>query len=78
MSTYAILIPLGYTLAPRYNITNAAILGCFYLASGQSFPSPFVTDRIGRNGKYFRLTNYGQIMRSGSSDKVKTKRILCP
>ncbi|GAA6050843.1 hypothetical protein JCM3770_005734 [Rhodotorula araucariae] len=30
----AILVPLSQTLAPRYNITNAAILGCFYLAQG--------------------------------------------
>ncbi|KAL8292498.1 hypothetical protein RQP46_001110 [Phenoliferia psychrophenolica] len=29
-----ILVPLGETLAPRYNITNSAILGCFYLAQG--------------------------------------------
>ncbi|BGP43508.1 hypothetical protein JCM10449v2_007543 [Rhodotorula kratochvilovae] len=34
MSTYTILVPLSQTLAPRYNITNAAILGCFYLAQG--------------------------------------------
>ncbi|KAK4701114.1 hypothetical protein P7C70_g5122, partial [Phenoliferia sp. Uapishka_3] len=34
MSTYTVLVPLGETLAPRYNITNSAILGCFYLAQG--------------------------------------------
>lgn len=34
MSTYTILVPLSQTVAPRYNITNAAILGCFYLAQG--------------------------------------------
>jgi len=30
----AILVPLSSTLAPRYNITNTALLGCFYLAQG--------------------------------------------
>lgn len=34
MSTYTILIPLAFTLAPQYDITNAAILGCLYLAPG--------------------------------------------
>lgn len=34
MSTYTVLVPLSQTLAPRYNITNTAILGCVYLASG--------------------------------------------
>lgn len=34
MSTYTILVPLSQTVAPRYNITNSAILGCFYLAQG--------------------------------------------
>lgn len=34
MSTYAVLVPLSYTVAPRYNITNIALLGCFYLAQG--------------------------------------------
>ncbi|GAA5901028.1 hypothetical protein JCM8208_007597 [Rhodotorula glutinis] len=34
MSTYTILVPLTSTLAPRYNITNSALLGCFYLAQG--------------------------------------------
>ncbi|KAF8590676.1 MFS general substrate transporter [Ramaria rubella] len=34
LSTYAILIPLTYTLGPRFGITNEAILGTFYLAPG--------------------------------------------
>lgn len=34
MSTYSTLVPLSEVLAPRYNITNEAILGCFYLAQG--------------------------------------------
>ncbi|GAA6038819.1 hypothetical protein JCM8097_002911 [Rhodosporidiobolus ruineniae] len=34
MSTYTVLVPLSSTVAPRYNITNAAILGCFYLSQG--------------------------------------------
>ncbi|GAA5862821.1 hypothetical protein JCM3774_006655 [Rhodotorula dairenensis] len=34
MSTYTILVPLSQTVAPRYNIHNSAILGCFYLAQG--------------------------------------------
>ncbi|GAA5972922.1 hypothetical protein JCM11641_004005 [Rhodosporidiobolus odoratus] len=34
MSTYTVLVPLSQTVAPRYNITNAAILGCFYLSQG--------------------------------------------
>jgi hypothetical protein len=34
MSTYTILVPLGETLAPRYGITNGAILGCLYLSTG--------------------------------------------
>lgn len=28
------LVPLSQTVAPRYNITNTALLGCFYLAQG--------------------------------------------
>ncbi|BGP20130.1 hypothetical protein JCM10213_000786 [Rhodosporidiobolus nylandii] len=34
MSTYTVLVPLSQTVAPRYNISNAALLGCFYLAQG--------------------------------------------
>ncbi|GAA5876347.1 hypothetical protein JCM8547_008889 [Rhodosporidiobolus lusitaniae] len=34
MSTYTILVPLSQTIAPRYGIDNAALLGCFYLAQG--------------------------------------------
>ncbi|GAA5915376.1 hypothetical protein JCM6882_000236 [Rhodosporidiobolus microsporus] len=34
MSTYTVLVPLSQTVAPRYNITNTAILGCFYLSQG--------------------------------------------
>ncbi|GAA6017760.1 hypothetical protein JCM10207_000488 [Rhodosporidiobolus poonsookiae] len=34
MSTYTVLVPLSQTVAPRYNITNAALLGCFYLSQG--------------------------------------------
>ncbi|GAA5820951.1 hypothetical protein JCM11251_001893 [Rhodosporidiobolus azoricus] len=30
----AVLVPLSQTVAPRYNISNAAILGCFYLSQG--------------------------------------------
>ncbi|GAA5998827.1 uncharacterized protein JCM10292_005729 [Rhodotorula paludigena] len=33
-NTASILVPLSQTLAPRYDINNAAILGCFYLAQG--------------------------------------------
>ncbi|KAM0790479.1 hypothetical protein ACM66B_003355 [Microbotryomycetes sp. NB124-2] len=43
MSTYTVLVPLSQTVAPRYNITNAAILGLFYLAQGAGnlVASPF-------------------------------------
>ncbi|KZO96755.1 MFS general substrate transporter, partial [Calocera viscosa TUFC12733] len=34
LTTYCILVPLPYTLGPRFNITNAAINGCLYLAQG--------------------------------------------
>ncbi|GAA5847354.1 hypothetical protein JCM9279_000252 [Rhodotorula babjevae] len=34
MSTYTILVPLTRTLGERYQITNSALLGCFYLAQG--------------------------------------------
>ena len=34
MSTYSTLVPLSQVIAPRYNINNKAILGCFYLAQG--------------------------------------------
>lgn len=39
LSTYSILVPLSQTIAPRYNITNSAVLGCFYIAQGPSPPS---------------------------------------
>ncbi|KAK4049269.1 hypothetical protein OIV83_004205 [Microbotryomycetes sp. JL201] len=34
MSTYTVLVPLSQTVAPRYSINNAALLGLFYLAQG--------------------------------------------
>lgn len=33
-TTYALLVPLTYTLGPRFNITNALILGTFFLVPG--------------------------------------------
>ncbi|KAH8922464.1 MFS general substrate transporter [Atractiella rhizophila] len=33
-ATYTILVPLTYTIGPRYNITSPAILGLFFLSSG--------------------------------------------
>ncbi|KZO96853.1 MFS general substrate transporter, partial [Calocera viscosa TUFC12733] len=33
-TTYAILVPLTYTIGPRYSITSVAILGLLYLAPG--------------------------------------------
>ncbi|KAK4047439.1 hypothetical protein OIO90_006184 [Microbotryomycetes sp. JL221] len=43
MSTYTVLVPLSQTVAPRYNISNSAILGLFYLAQGigNLLASPF-------------------------------------
>ncbi|KZT59409.1 MFS general substrate transporter [Calocera cornea HHB12733] len=34
LTTYCILVPMPYTLGPRFNITNAAVNGCLYLAQG--------------------------------------------
>lgn len=45
MSTYTILVPLAYTLAARYNITDAALLGTLYLASGTSSSPLLRNDR---------------------------------
>ncbi|EJU03028.1 MFS general substrate transporter [Dacryopinax primogenitus] len=33
-TTYAILVPLTYTIGPRYSITSVAVLGLLYLAPG--------------------------------------------
>lgn len=33
-TTYALLVPLSYTLGPRFHISNSALLGTFYLAPG--------------------------------------------
>ncbi|KAM0750703.1 MFS general substrate transporter [Meredithblackwellia eburnea MCA 4105] len=54
MSTYTILVPLGETLAPRYHITNAAILGCFYLAQG--FGNYIAASFTGRYADYVLKT----------------------
>ncbi|EIW61033.1 MFS general substrate transporter [Trametes versicolor FP-101664 SS1] len=34
LTDYALLIPLSFTIGKAYNITNAAIIGMFFLASG--------------------------------------------
>ncbi|KAF8590682.1 MFS general substrate transporter [Ramaria rubella] len=34
LTTYCLLVPLTYTLGPRYGITNEAVLGTLYLAQG--------------------------------------------
>ena len=47
LTTYVLLVPLTYTMAPRYGITNVAIIGCLYLPQGVG---NIVGSRIG--GKY--------------------------
>ncbi|KAM0748518.1 MFS general substrate transporter [Meredithblackwellia eburnea MCA 4105] len=34
MTSFGILVPLTKTIAPRYNLTNLALIGCLYLAAG--------------------------------------------
>ncbi|KAL7415549.1 major facilitator superfamily domain-containing protein [Mrakia frigida] len=34
LTTYVLLVPLTYTMAPRYGISNVAIVGCLYLPQG--------------------------------------------
>ncbi|KAI5474376.1 hypothetical protein MNV49_003407 [Pseudohyphozyma bogoriensis] len=41
MSAYSVLVPLSQTIAPRYNINNLGILGCFYLAQGNFSAAQF-------------------------------------
>ncbi|KAJ7572621.1 MFS general substrate transporter [Mycena floridula] len=55
LATYSLIVPLSYTMGPRFRINNVAILGTFYLAQGAgnmvgSKVSGYLSDRAVRAG----------------------------
>ncbi|KAL7416263.1 major facilitator superfamily domain-containing protein [Mrakia frigida] len=60
LATYVLLVPLTYTMAPRYGIENVALIGTLYLPSGLG---SFVGSRLG--GQWADFTTAKWIKKRG-------------